>query len=129
MTGRLLPIEPASNAWLHEYTGKTVAVTGAAGFLGSCLVNRLAAVECQIVRVTRAEPLPWDDVSDADVVFHFAAQTSSAAAAENPDGDFAANVAPMRAITRRVPAPRAESRGAVRGDRDSIRHPLAVARE
>jgi nucleoside-diphosphate-sugar epimerase len=39
----------------------------------------------------------WDAVlQDADVVFHFAGQTSSVAAAANPTSDFDANVAPMR---------------------------------
>ncbi len=107
----------ASSRWDH-FSGKTVLVTGAAGFLGGRLVHRLSAVQCQIVRVARAAPPPlegrplatvrdvtgdvgeratWDAVlSDADVVFHCAAQTSSVAAAENPARDFAANVAPIR---------------------------------
>ena len=33
--------------------GKTVAVTGAGGFIGGRLVDRLAAVDCEIVRLTR----------------------------------------------------------------------------
>jgi nucleoside-diphosphate-sugar epimerase len=101
----------------HAFDGQTVAVTGAAGFLGGRLIQRLAATRCRILRVTR-RPLPpvaartpevtdvvgdlgdpplWERVvNEAGVVFHFAAQTSSVSAAENPDADFAANVVPMR---------------------------------
>ena len=96
--------------------GKTVAVTGAGGFIGGRLVDRLADFDCEIVRLTRT-PAPsnalrtarvtdvagdvadrrvWDHLIGADVIFHFAAQTSGAAAAENPDADFDANVTPMR---------------------------------
>ena len=102
--------------WLHEYRGKSVAVTGAAGFLGGRLVHRLAAVPCQIIRVARSVPPPleatpaatvrevtgdvgeratWDAiVSDADVVFHFAAATS-ARAADHGDRALAASVAAL----------------------------------
>jgi nucleoside-diphosphate-sugar epimerase len=96
---------------------QTVAVTGAGGFLGGRLVDRLAAIDCRIIRLGRS-PLPpveatatarvtdvigdvtdrgaWDRLIDADIIFHFAAQTSGAAAASNPDADFRANVAPIR---------------------------------
>ncbi|MEX2270513.1 MAG: NAD-dependent epimerase/dehydratase family protein, partial [Vicinamibacterales bacterium] len=108
---------PAAHDWWSAYTGQTIAVTGAAGFLGGRLVNRLAPCACRIIRVARAAPPPmeiataaavtdvtgdvgdrglWDRVADADVIFHFAAQTSTAAAADDPDWDFHANVTPMR---------------------------------
>jgi nucleoside-diphosphate-sugar epimerase len=107
-------LEPPSG-----YGGRTIAVTGAAGFLGGRLVSRLAAADCRIIRVARLVQPPldlplvatiidvtadagdrgvWDRIADADVVFHFAAQTSTAAAADNPDRDFQANVAPMRQL-------------------------------
>ena len=98
-------------------TGGTFAVTGAAGFIGACLVERLAANRCRIIRVARG-PLPpigpasaasvidvagdvrdratWDQAAEADVIFHFAAQTSVAIAAADADADFHANVTPMR---------------------------------
>lgn len=97
-------------------TGRTVAVTGAGGFLGGRLVDRLSASDGRVLRVSRS-PLPrldaataalidvtgdvadrrvWDAITDADVIFHFAAQTSVATAEDNPDRDFSANVLPMR---------------------------------
>lgn len=91
-------------------------VTGAGGFLGGRLVKRLSTGDCRIIRVSRSALTPvvgsaatvsdvsgdvsdrmvWDAVADADVFFHFAAQTSVAAGADDPDRDFAANVVPMR---------------------------------
>lgn len=100
-------------------TGKTIAVTGAAGFLGGRLVSRLAGEACTIIRLARAPQRPlekvsaarvidvagdagerevWDRLVDADVIFHLAAQTSGAAAAADPDSDFHANVMPMRQL-------------------------------
>ena len=64
--------------------------------------------------------------ADSDIVFHFAAQTSTAVAAENPDGDFAANVAPMRTAGR-LPSGAAAAAGDVRRDRHPGRHSNAAA--
>ena len=98
-------------------TGKTIAVTGAAGFIGSRVVDRLAADAGHVIRVARAALPPienaaaasvidmigdvtdraiWDQVADADVVFHFAAQTSESCDADGVDGHFHANVMPIR---------------------------------
>jgi nucleoside-diphosphate-sugar epimerase len=92
-------------------------VTGAAGFIGGRLVNRLAAEACRIIRVARTAPpsidvplaaevidvvgdvcdrATWDQVADAHVVLHLAAQTSGAVAAGDAAADFHANVTPMR---------------------------------
>jgi UDP-glucose 4-epimerase len=102
---------------LSPFAGRTIAVTGAAGFLGGRVVSRLGAADCTIIRVARGTQLPldfapiativdvcgdvrdrdtWNRLAGADVIFHFAAQTSAAAAAVDPDGDFTANVMPMR---------------------------------
>jgi nucleoside-diphosphate-sugar epimerase len=107
----------AAPAWLSAFRGQTIAVTGAAGFLGGRLLARLAPCACQILRVARSAPPPldvptaatvtdvtgdvgdrgiWERVAAADMIFHFAAQTSTAAAADDPEGAFHANVTPMR---------------------------------
>jgi UDP-glucose 4-epimerase len=96
-------------------TGKTIAVTGAAGFIGSRVVDRVAADAAQVIRVARvARPsietaanvidvigdvtdrATWDQLADADIVFHFAARTSESGANDNTDEDFHANVMPVR---------------------------------
>jgi nucleoside-diphosphate-sugar epimerase len=100
-------------------------VTGAAGFIGSRVVNRLAADAGQVIRVARAtlpridnaaanvidvfgdvsDRATWDQVPDADIVLHFAAHTSESCAHGHADENFRANVLPMRhllaACTRR----------------------------
>lgn len=109
--------EPAAPAWLREYQGKTVVVTGARGFLGGRLVARLAATACTIVRVSRTaqsampasqatirdetgdlgDRLFWDRlVTGADLIVHLAAQTSATAADADPAADAAANITPIR---------------------------------
>jgi len=97
----IAPRAPAPGDGLRAYAGKTIAVTGASGFIGGGIVDRLAAVDCRIIRVARSEfgdPAAWRHAAEADVVFHLAAQTSAAAAAQNSAEDFAANVAPLRAL-------------------------------
>ena len=116
MTAPTPSVAPPPAAWLHQYSGKSVAVTGAAGFLGGRLANRLAGLPCQLVRVARAVLPPLDDrptatvrdvsgdvgdratwdaiASDVDVVFHFAAETSLTAR-DNPARHLAAGAASL----------------------------------
>jgi len=110
---------PGALAPPSGYGGRTIAVTGAAGFLGGQLVSRLAGADCRIIRVARSAQPPldlplsasvldvtgdagdrgvWDRIADAEVIFHFAAQTSVTSAADDPDRDFQANVTPMRQL-------------------------------
>jgi nucleoside-diphosphate-sugar epimerase len=93
-------------------------VTGAAGFIGSRVVDRLASDTGRVIRVARAALPPienatadvidvigdvtdratWDEVADADVVFHFAAETGESSAADDADASFHANVTPIRLL-------------------------------
>jgi nucleoside-diphosphate-sugar epimerase len=100
------------------YEGKTVVITGASGYIAGALLEVLKHSASRIVRVSRL-PLPplggsaactdlTGDYSDpglwhsaipgADTLFHLASQTSFYMAAKDPEADFRANVAPMRAI-------------------------------
>ena len=100
----------------QRLTGRTILVTGAAGFLGSCIVRHLATVPCTIRRLTRrGRPLAIDGVATiedvvgdvrelqtwmtaidgVDVVLHLAAQTSVYTADNDPAADLAANVQPV----------------------------------
>lgn len=88
-----------SDEAVSELAGKTIAITGASGFIGARLLDRLAAADCEVVRVSRdqlGDAAVWHRVAAADVIFHLGAQTSTAVAATNPSVDFAANVTPMR---------------------------------
>ena len=50
------------------------------------------------VEADAGDRLPWHRIIDADVIFHFAAQTSTAVADDNAEEDFHANVTPMRQL-------------------------------
>ena len=107
-----------NEADLGFLAGRRIVVTGAAGFIGANLVERIRDVDCHVVRAHRPgsppdpvvgaaqiEDVPadvrereaWERlVPAADVVFHFAAQTSARVADENPPVDMVSNVMPMR---------------------------------
>jgi UDP-glucose 4-epimerase len=104
----------------HEYLplqGRTILISGAAGYLASALVELLKNVDCHIVRMHRQgscpapvtgaarisdlagdvrDPLVWEQALEGvDYIFHFAAQTSTYVANADPVADQAINVLPM----------------------------------
>lgn len=83
---------------------ETVVVSGASGYVAAALIERLAKEGVKVLKASRG-PAGYADVElwrrvlpGADAVFHLAAQTSFYKAAEDPEADFRANVAPMRAL-------------------------------
>ena len=44
--------------------GKTVAVTGGSGYIGSALINKLQKYNCKIIRTSRTTLVPIDGVQD-----------------------------------------------------------------
>ncbi|MBU0987005.1 MAG: NAD-dependent epimerase/dehydratase family protein [Proteobacteria bacterium] len=101
-----------------HYRGKAILVTGSAGFIGSALVKALSEVDCDLIclktgnrkievapenkaRITIRNgdirsPVIWNELLDGvDVIFHFAAQTSSKFANDNPVDDMEINLAPV----------------------------------
>lgn len=102
-----------TEASLHSfYKGKKVLVTGGNGFIGSSVIQSLQNFSTTIINVSRqphgnmiASPIIsevtgdysvrfWKDiVAGVDIVFHFAAQTSSSYANAHPSQDFKSNIA------------------------------------
>ena len=98
-----------------RFKDKNILLTGGAGYLGTNMVNALKDVECTVCRLDKADsvfepvhgvarvkdlmgdvryPSAWEGaIRDADIVYHFAAQTSTYVANENPPADLENNVA------------------------------------
>jgi nucleoside-diphosphate-sugar epimerase len=100
------------------YKNKTILVTGAAGYLGQAVIAKLSAFACKIIALDkesgplkglpqgaakvslvdadiRDERIWKEHLSGIDVLFHFAGQTSSRLANENPLLDLEANLLPV----------------------------------
>ena len=100
-----------------QLSGKTVLITGGAGYVATGIVRLLVEVDCRILRLMRPgrqavavtgkaqvrdvhgdvrERATWEAfLTDVDVVFHLAAQTSVYQADGDPAADLQANVLPM----------------------------------
>jgi len=99
---------------------KTIVITGARGYIGKALAERLASEGYALQLVSRSaspartmparancnyraadlrDPRSWSELlSDADVVVHLSARTDLRAAEANPNGDENINVRPLRAL-------------------------------
>jgi UDP-glucose 4-epimerase len=113
-------VHPSAFSLQSEYLsfkGKTLLITGGAGYLASGLVEMLKNIDCHIIRMHREgsypmpvtgaarifdvagdvrDPVIWERILiGVDYIFHFAAQTSTYIANADPVADQAANVQPM----------------------------------
>lgn len=109
--------QASKNELLNSFRDKHILITGGGGYLASCIVRLLTDVDCFIVRLGRPgasfspvsgrakindisgdvrDSAVWEEIlSNIDVVFHLAAQTSAYEANNNPADDLKSNVLPM----------------------------------
>lgn len=111
MNSRLSYFAPA-------YAGKSVAITGASGYLAAALVDALAGYPANVYLVSRRKidvasrgnatvmvaadgyAGCWQEVAEkAEIVFHLASNTSVYAASEDPIGSLLSTVQPVLHLT------------------------------
>ena len=101
------------------YRHKHILITGASGFIGWNLIEKLKQFECRITCMTRSvsgsdsdgcaeilflqseykDLLEFKDaVIGVDIIYHLASQTSIYTAERDPISDFEANVRPMQLL-------------------------------
>lgn len=101
---------------LPYFEKKQILITGSSGYLATKLANAIKDIDCTIIRLSRTKGLEaicskativdidgdirtkevWEQTLEgADIVYHFAAQTSVYVAEDNPYADLQANVIPM----------------------------------
>lgn len=102
------------------FYGKTIAIVGASGFIGSKLVERLNQFNCTILRVSRNisnltsiidteatikdiafpnEQMRWStEVLKADIIYYFSAQTSVYTAKDDIITDYSTSVLPILSL-------------------------------
>lgn len=102
---------------LENLNGKSVAVTGASGYIGSALVDALAQYPGKILRVSRQALIPREGIASmvadirtfdcwlsiveqADIIFHLAGSTSVYAAARNPAENLNSALLPINHLVR-----------------------------
>jgi nucleoside-diphosphate-sugar epimerase len=102
---------------LANLNGKTVVVTGASGYIGSELVNALVKHQCNVVRVSRNKMMPfantksiiadiriaetWTEiVTQADIIYHLAGNTSVYEAAKSPAESLISTLLPLNHLIK-----------------------------
>lgn len=86
---------------LSFFKNKNILITGALGYIGSSVAKKLTQTSCHLSLFTRqtgdiADKNIWRNLlRNVDILFHFAAQTSSAFANKHPSLDYAVNVVPV----------------------------------
>jgi len=106
------------NDYAPYYRNKNILITGGSGYLGSSVINALSLVPCRIIVLDvrndglkqikgqvadislkqgdiKNKGLWLEFLKNIDIVFHFAAQTSSSLANENPVSDLEINLLPV----------------------------------